>query len=162
VPLDRVNDAQRLDRELWPNRQQSGIGPIERCVRELGGVQALVVGGVGAFAENSADVHTLVDGLVEAAIPRTSHHYLVDPSKAKGAAKALLYAAFSARQPGTLSQRSCSHASPSQALQRSSPRQAQTLQASPTKPGWRSTRRLLSRAPTPTTPRRAAAATGLP
>jgi hypothetical protein len=27
---------------------------------------------------------------------RTSHHYLVDPSKAKGAAKALLYAAFGA------------------------------------------------------------------
>jgi hypothetical protein len=41
-------------------------------------------------------VHTLVDGLAEAAIPRTSHHYLVDPSKAKGAAKALLYAAFGA------------------------------------------------------------------
>jgi hypothetical protein len=35
---------------------------------------------------------TAVDGLAEAAIPRTSHH----PSKAKGAAKALLYAAFGA------------------------------------------------------------------
>jgi hypothetical protein len=69
--------------------------------------------------------------------------HLVDPSKAKGAAKAkakaLLYAAFgAARQPGTLSQRSCSHASPSQAPQRSSPRQAQTLPASPTTPGLRS------------------------
>ena len=51
---------------------------------------------MGAFAEHSADVHTLVDGLAEAAIPRTSHHYLVDPSKAKGAAKTLLYAAFGA------------------------------------------------------------------
>jgi hypothetical protein len=37
-------------------------------------------------------------------------------------------------EPGTLSQRSCSRASPSQASQRSSPRQAQTLQASPTTP----------------------------
>ena len=63
---------------------------------------------------------------------------------------------------GTLSQRSCSRASPSQAPQRSSPRQAQTLQASPTTLGWRSTRRPLSRAPTSTTPRRAAAAAGLP
>jgi hypothetical protein len=51
---------------------------------------------VGAFTEHSADIHTLVDGLAEAAIPRTSHHYLMDPSKAKGAAKALLYAAFGA------------------------------------------------------------------
>jgi hypothetical protein len=57
-------------------------------MRELGGVQALVV---GALAEHSADVHTLVDGLTEAANSRTSHDYLVDPSKAKGAAKALLY-----------------------------------------------------------------------
>jgi hypothetical protein len=62
-----------------------GTGPIERRLRELGGVKALVV---GAFAVHSADVHTPVDGL-----PRTSHHYLVGPSKAKGAAKALLYAA---------------------------------------------------------------------
>jgi len=93
VPIDRVRDAQRLDRELWPDRQQMGTGPIERRLRELGGVKALVV---GAFAEHSADVHTLVDGLAEAAIPRTSHHYLVDPSKAKGAAKTLLYAAFGA------------------------------------------------------------------
>jgi hypothetical protein len=46
---------------------------------------------VGAFAEHSAGVHTLVDGLAETAIPRTSHrHFLMDPSKAKGAAKALL------------------------------------------------------------------------
>jgi hypothetical protein len=44
VPLDRANDAQRLDREMWPKRQQGGIGPIERRMRELGGVQALVVG----------------------------------------------------------------------------------------------------------------------
>jgi hypothetical protein len=79
---------------MWPDRQQGGTGPIERRLRELGGVKALVVGG---FAEHSADVHTLVDGLAEEAIPRTSHHYLgVDPSKAKGAAKALLYAAFGA------------------------------------------------------------------
>jgi hypothetical protein len=82
---------------MWPNRQQGGIGPIERRMRELGGVQALVV---DAFAEHSADVHTLwhtlVDGLAEAAIPRTSHHHLVDPSKTKGAAKALLYVAFGA------------------------------------------------------------------
>jgi hypothetical protein len=60
-------------------------------------VKALVV---GAFAEHSADVHTvhtLVDGLAEETIPRTSHHYLlVDPSKAKGAAKSLLYAASGA------------------------------------------------------------------
>ena len=55
--------AQRLDHELWPNRQQGGIGPIERRMRELGGVEALVV---GAFAEHSADVHTLVDGLQNA------------------------------------------------------------------------------------------------
>jgi hypothetical protein len=54
-------------------------------------------GAAGAFAEHSADVHTLVDGLAEEPIPCTSHHYLVDPSKkAKGAAKALLYAAFGA------------------------------------------------------------------
>ena len=33
---------------------------------------------------------------LHAFIPRTSHHDLVDPSKAKGAAKALLYAAFGA------------------------------------------------------------------
>jgi hypothetical protein len=57
-------------------------------------VKALVV--VGAFAEHSADVHTLADGLAEAAILRTSHHYLVDPSKAKGATKLLPYAAFGA------------------------------------------------------------------
>jgi hypothetical protein len=63
-------------------------------MHELGGVQAQVV---GAFAEHSADVHTLIDGLAEAAIPRTSRHYLADdPSKAKGAAKALLCAAFGA------------------------------------------------------------------
>jgi hypothetical protein len=71
VPVDRASDAQRLDRELWPDRQQVGTGPIERRLRELGGVKALVV---GAFAEHSADVqHTLVDGLglAEAAIPRT-------------------------------------------------------------------------------------------
>ena len=67
VPSDRVKDAQRLDRDLWPNRQQGGTGPIERRMRELGGVQALVV---GAFAEHSADVHTLVDGLAEAAIQK--------------------------------------------------------------------------------------------
>jgi hypothetical protein len=41
---------------------------LERRMRELGGVQALVV---VAFAEHSADgVHTLVDGLAEAAILR--------------------------------------------------------------------------------------------
>jgi hypothetical protein len=57
VPLDRVNDAQRLDHELWPNRRQGGIGPIERRMRELGGVQALVV---GAFAEHSVGVHALL------------------------------------------------------------------------------------------------------
>jgi hypothetical protein len=94
VPVDRAKDAQRLDHELWPDRQQVGTGPIERRLRKLGGLKALVV---GAFAEHSTDVHTLVDGLAEEAIPRTSHHYLVDPSKApKGAAKALLYAAFGA------------------------------------------------------------------
>jgi hypothetical protein len=58
----------------------------------IGGVQALVV---GAFAERSADVYTLVDGLAEAAIPRTSSQNR-PTSKAKGAAKALLYAAFGA------------------------------------------------------------------
>jgi hypothetical protein len=51
---------------------------------------------VGAFAEHSTDVHTLVDSLAEEVIPCTSHHYLVDPSKAKGASKALLYAASGA------------------------------------------------------------------
>ena len=129
MPSDRVKDAQRLDRDLWPNRQQGGTGPIERRMRELGGVQALVV---GAFAEHSADVHTLVDGLAEAAIPRTSHHYLVDPSKAKGAAKALLYAAFGAsawNAQSALLQSRLSFAG-ARAPQRSSPRQAQTLQAS--------------------------------
>jgi hypothetical protein len=56
---------------------------MERRLRELGGVKALVM---GAFAEHSADVHALVlDGLAcaplaEAAIPRTSQHYLVDPA----------------------------------------------------------------------------------
>jgi hypothetical protein len=69
------------------------------CVSsEVGGAKALVV---GAFAEHSADVHALVDGLAEEAIPRTSHHYLVDPSKAKGAAKALLYAALGGHTCGT-------------------------------------------------------------
>jgi hypothetical protein len=91
VPVDRVKDAQRLDHELWLDRQQVGTGPIECRLRELGGVLV-----VGAFAEHSTDVHTLVDSLAEEAIPRTSHHYLVDPSKAKGAAKALLYAASGA------------------------------------------------------------------
>jgi hypothetical protein len=38
----------------------------------------------------------VLDGLSEAAIPRTSRYYLVDPSNAKGAAKALLCAAFGA------------------------------------------------------------------
>jgi hypothetical protein len=37
-------------------------GPIEHRLRELGDVEALVV---GTFAEHSADVHTLVDGLAE-------------------------------------------------------------------------------------------------
>jgi hypothetical protein len=64
---------------------------LSQCASSKG-VQALVV---GAFAEHSADVHALVDGLAEAATPRTSHHYLVGPSKATGA-KALLYAAFGA------------------------------------------------------------------
>jgi hypothetical protein len=40
--------------------------------------------------------NTLADGLTEEAISRTSHHYVVDPLKAKGTAKALLYAAFGA------------------------------------------------------------------
>jgi hypothetical protein len=31
------------------------------------------------FKHGTPDVHTLVDGLAEAAIPRTSHHYLVVP-----------------------------------------------------------------------------------
>jgi hypothetical protein len=84
--------AQRLDHELCPNRQQGGIGPIERHMRQLGGVKALVA---GAFAEHSADVHILVDGLAEAAIPRTSKPPLPGGSvKAKGAAKALLYADY--------------------------------------------------------------------
>jgi hypothetical protein len=69
VPVDRVKDAQRLDHELWPDRQQGGAGPIECRLRELGGVKAL---DVGAFAEHSADVHTLINGLAEAAIPHTS------------------------------------------------------------------------------------------
>jgi hypothetical protein len=30
VPIDRVKDAQRLDHELWPDRQQGRTGPIER------------------------------------------------------------------------------------------------------------------------------------
>jgi hypothetical protein len=83
--------------------KQGGTGPIERRLRELGGVKALVV---GAFAEHSADVYTLVDGLAEdkEAILRTSHHCLVDPSKAKGAAKSLLATRLSALQPGTHSQ----------------------------------------------------------
>jgi hypothetical protein len=45
-------------------------------MRELGGAQALVVD--YAFAEHSLSQrrrpYTLVDGLAEAAIPRTSHH----------------------------------------------------------------------------------------
>jgi hypothetical protein len=40
--------------------------------------------------------NALADGLTEEAIPRTSHHHLLDPLQAKGAAKALLYAAFGA------------------------------------------------------------------
>jgi hypothetical protein len=50
-------------------------------------VKALVVVGACFAEQHSADVHTLVDDLAEAAIPRTSHHHLADPSKAKGAAK---------------------------------------------------------------------------
>jgi hypothetical protein len=108
---NRAKDAQRLDHELWPDRQQGGAGPIECRLRELGGVKALVV---GEFAEHSTEVHTLVDGLAEEATPRTSHHYLVDPSKAKGAAKALACCTqLSVRQPGTRSRCSCNHASPS-------------------------------------------------
>jgi hypothetical protein len=64
---------------------------------------------VGAFAEHSTDIHTLVDGLAEEAIPRTSHHYLylVDPSKVKvrGQQKHCC-TQLSALQPGTHSQRS--------------------------------------------------------
>jgi hypothetical protein len=59
VPVDRVNDAQRLDRELWPDRQQGGTGPIECRLRELGGhlrgVKALVVGAFAELAECRVD-----------------------------------------------------------------------------------------------------------
>jgi hypothetical protein len=77
-------------------------------------VKALVA---GAFAEHSA-AHTLVDGLAEEAILRTSHHYLVDPSKAKGEAKALLYAAFGGFWRGTSRSRSADYALQAAALPR--------------------------------------------
>jgi hypothetical protein len=51
---------------------------------------------VPSLSTAPTSIRSSTGGLAEAAIPRTSHHYLVDPSKAKGAAKALLYAAFGA------------------------------------------------------------------
>lgn len=70
MPLDRMKDAQRLDYELWPNRQQgcTAYRPIERRLCKLGGVKALAVGHFDEHSHGSTDVHTLVDGLAEAAI----------------------------------------------------------------------------------------------
>jgi hypothetical protein len=68
------------------------VSPIERRMRELGDVQALVV---GAFAEHSADVHMLADGLAEAAIPCTSCHYLHGgPVKGEGCSEGVTICSF--------------------------------------------------------------------
>jgi hypothetical protein len=151
VSLDRVKDAHRLDHELWPNRldhelwpnrQQGGIGPIARRMRELGGVQALVVGGrlCGAqrrrpYARRRA---------------RRSSHPAHKPNttwwirQRRRAQQKHCCTQLSARQPGTLSQRSCSRAP----LLRRRPSDRVLGDA--------------CRAPTSTAPRRAAAAAGLP
>ena len=51
---------------------------------------------VGAFSEHSRDVHELMDELAAAGAHKVSQQYLVPQFRAKGAAKALLYAAFGA------------------------------------------------------------------
>lgn len=93
VPVERERDADRLDRALHPHRSERGEGPVRRRLRELGGVKAIVV---GAFAEHSADVHELVDELAAAGAHKAAQKYLMPAHRAKGATKALLYAAFGA------------------------------------------------------------------
>ena len=93
VPVERERDADRLDRALHPQRSERGEGPVRRRLRELGGVKAIVV---GAFAEHSADVHELVDELAAAGAHKAAQKYLMPAHRAKGATKALLYAAFGA------------------------------------------------------------------
>jgi hypothetical protein len=48
---------------------------------------------IGAFAENSADVHELVVKLADAGAHKAAQKYLLSTHQAKGAAKALLYTA---------------------------------------------------------------------
>ena len=93
VPVERERDADRLDSALHPHRSERGEGPVRRRLRELGGVKAIVV---GAFAEHSADVHELVDELAAAGAHKAAQKYLMPAHRAKGATKALLYAAFGA------------------------------------------------------------------
>ena len=91
--MEREKDADTLDRALHPHRSERGEGPVRRRLRDLGGVNAMVV---GAFAEHSADVHELVDELAAAGAHKAAQKYLMPAHRAKGATKALLYAAFGA------------------------------------------------------------------
>jgi hypothetical protein len=75
-----------------------GTGPIERRLRELGGVKALVV---GAFAEHSADVHTPVDGLAEAARFRARAITTWSIHRRRRGQQKHCCTRLSARQPGT-------------------------------------------------------------
>jgi hypothetical protein len=61
-----------------------GTGPIERRLRELGGVKARLSWAPLRSTAPTSTRPSTVDGLAEVAIPRTSHHYLVDPSKLEG------------------------------------------------------------------------------
>jgi hypothetical protein len=51
---------------------------------------------IGAFEEHSADVHELVDELVAAGSHQTAQKCLLSAHRAKGDAKAVLYAALGA------------------------------------------------------------------
>jgi hypothetical protein len=90
----------RVHRRGGAQRGEKGEGPVRRRLRELGGVKAMVV---GAFAEHCADVHELVDELAAAGPQKAAQEYLLRNHRAKGAMKALLYAAFGASARRALS-----------------------------------------------------------
>jgi hypothetical protein len=108
VPVERERDADRLDRAPHPHRPESKKGekgqPVRRRLRELGGVEAVVV---GAFAEHSADVHELVDELAAAGAHKAAQKYLmpaaIEPRVCTGATKALLHLHAAARSVWSIS-----------------------------------------------------------
>jgi hypothetical protein len=153
VPVDRVSDAQRLDRELWPDRQQVGTGPIERRLRELGGVKALVVAAGRLCGAQRRRPHARRR-------PCRSGHSAYEPSlpgrSIEGEAGSKTTAVRGFRRCSlerTVSTLSYNRASPSQALQRPSLRPVRALPESRTSLGWRFTSRQPLKTPAPTAPK---------